>query len=392
MSALGFAASMGIAGGLDNIESNYSYQEWLNKQQLLTDELRRQAEFEFQQKTAGARRQMAREDALFAAETQGMVQDATADQRAKANQEAIQFRLEEIEKLTPAEIKAKLSTEEAMQEFTRQLQEKFFKQDEEFAARKAASNQEIQQQAITSMRDYLKGLNFDQAMIDRVTVRMISDMDPLANTGIGGSTGGRAPSNADIKSFAEQQMAGLVSSARQRFDLELEARLPDGVPTGASGEAVGSDARDAMRGATDALIKAVESGNWEKARAAVNDMTRVRSPAGRAWQPYAAQLEKFFNLFDSDKHFKRIMLPSTMEELEESLAFKQANLPAFRVFEASTNATATAQQTMEDMERGLAAPGAYGPNYTPNDARTDIAGAAAEAGFNVDESIFGGGN
>jgi hypothetical protein len=386
MSALGFAASMGIAGGFDTVEK-YSYQDYINKQKLITDQMRREAEFEFQQKTAGARRAMAREDALDAAQTQMDIFDMQAPMRQAQQDERVSFRLDELEKLLPAEIKRALEKEGAMQEFTRAIREKYAEQDRAFAAEQAEANQEVQQKVIAGAREFLLDLGLDEGWVDRATVRMMSDMDPLANTGLARSTSGSG-SNVSYKDLGAMQLQQDIRGIRDVMEESLNLRLPDGMATTLSDDNTGSDAREAVRPLVDDFIESVSSLKLPEAKEAIRQMAKMTGPEANAWSPEIKRLETFVNLFDDSKHFKRIMSPSTAEEVIESMQFREANLPAFRIFESGTNASATAVQASEDAEDALAAPGSYGPNYTRNDAITDVRGAAAEAGFNIDDSIL----
>ena len=168
----------GLAAGLATVEK-YSYQEWLNEQQLKTDQMRREAEFAFQQNTAQARRDMAREDALATADTEAEIFDRQADMRAAQNQEQLDFELERLRALAPEELKQAIYKEEQLSLFDMRFREKYADELDKLAGLEEQQKQKRQQSLVKLWRKDLEDAlpSLDSDTLDKYAVKIVTGVE-----------------------------------------------------------------------------------------------------------------------------------------------------------------------------------------------------------------------
>lgn len=384
--SLGFAASMGIAGGLDTVDK-YSYQEWLNQQQLKTDQLRREAELEWRKNTLDDEIEMERRRQLAAADTQMEIFEQQAPMRAAQNREAIQFDLDRFKKLAPEERRARLADERAKQELVLALQEEFFERNQALTRKTTMGQTEVAIEVADFISNRLKELDIDEETIDRVYIRNLTGMDIDANQYRG------APGSDPNRWNKDQGQAYLEHNAnlvKQGLESRIKELIPDDLPTAASlasGKPPrGGDAAAVVRRDVDSLVSGLYEADLGAVTEAVRNMEKYPSNAGTAWSPVTRNVRAFVELFGgNEEKFERIMRPTTPEEAEESIEFFRAN---FEVWQSMITASQAAAAAEEQAEAGLAAP--YGPNVPQDRLDADVRGAFAEEGVLPDESIMRG--
>lgn len=239
----------GLAAGLNTVEK-YAYQEWLAEQQLKTDQLRREAEFQFQQDTAQARRDMATADAQQAAATQAAIfnDPAQVAMRGAQNQEAIDNKIAELQQLGPEQLAFELEKEEQKQLLSLRFQEKYAN---EIDALEGLQGQQRQSREANLIKLWRRDLseqlpNLSDTRVQEIATEIVTGVRP-AQTGFAfGATG---PMNAS------SQVGQAISALGQRIGQRIEA---DATMPGSK-----VNQRQWIQNKADDLAKAVTGADYE---------------------------------------------------------------------------------------------------------------------------------